>query len=214
MVRKVRALAIVLALLAALFSSSTAHAAPGDYLKVDYLGGGICFADELYIPVHISAYFAETANWTNRFTVDGVVYGSGSGAFPAGSLDFYDYAGGSTPPGQTIPYAWQVVLTFNEFVVTINGVCHSDGSEPTVSIADSIAEGRAIPAGFELRWLSCSSAVFDAPGGKALSTGEAVWAGQSWFVNPKPVKDASGKSWTEIFASGAVNGYIPTSCVQ
>lgn len=83
----------------------------------------------------------------------------------------------------------------------------------TLTVVSDLNPGRPIPDGFVLVWLSCSTAVFDAPGGQPVGD-DAVWAGQSWYVNPTPVKDASGKSWTEIFVSGTTNAYIPTSCIK
>lgn len=216
MVRNLRISAIIVALFAALFSKSAApvQAAEGDYVRVSYSGGALCTTNAITIPIHVTSYFAAPAPFSQAININGVTLGYLSGTQSAGSLDYDGNLGIGGYPAQSFPYTYQIVASFGQFVVTANGVCYSDLSEPVVSIADSIAEGRGVPAGFELRWLSCSSAVFDAPGGTALSTGEAVWAGQSWFVNPKSVKDASGKSWTEIFASGTINGYIPTSCVK
>ncbi|MBX3065183.1 MAG: hypothetical protein U0528_07800 [Anaerolineae bacterium] len=216
MVRKLRTLAIIIALFAALFSKSAApvQAAEGDFVRVSYIGGALCTTFAITIPVHITSNFAAPAPFTEVININGVAVASFGGTQGAGLLDYDGDLGVVGYPPQSFPYTYQIVATWGQFVVTANGVCYSDYSEPLVSIADSIAEGRGVPAGFELRWLSCSSAVFDAPGGTALATGEAVWAGQSWFVNPKPVKDASGKSWTEIFASGTINGYIPTSCIK
>jgi len=72
--------------------------------------------------------------------------------------------------------------------------------------------GPAVPSGFVLRTVTCNTPVYDTAGGRPLVTGEAVTAGQTWFVNPKPV--VVGKSsWTEIFNSGVSDGFIPTSCV-
>lgn len=72
--------------------------------------------------------------------------------------------------------------------------------------------GPKAPKGFELRSLSCSSAVLDAPGGKQVGD-NAVYAGQTWYVNPTPKAGADGQNYTEIFVGGRRNGYIPTVCV-
>jgi hypothetical protein len=73
--------------------------------------------------------------------------------------------------------------------------------------------GPAVPAGWTQRWMACSSAVFDAPGGNPVGN-DAVWAGQSFYVNPVPKLDASGKSWSQVFVSSAISPWIPTSCVK
>jgi hypothetical protein len=72
--------------------------------------------------------------------------------------------------------------------------------------------GPAVPAGWVQRWMTCSTAVFDAPGGQPIGN-NAVWAGQSFFVNPETKTDASGKSWSQVFVSSYNSPWIPTSCV-
>jgi hypothetical protein len=73
--------------------------------------------------------------------------------------------------------------------------------------------GPALPSSFELRTITCTVAVFQTPGGIPVPSGEKIIGGQTWYVNPKPVKGSDGKSWTEIFVASDINGYIPTSCV-
>jgi hypothetical protein len=73
--------------------------------------------------------------------------------------------------------------------------------------------GPGIPNGFVLKSITCTTAVFDSAGGNPVS-GATVTQGQTWYVNPTPVKDGKGKSWTEIFVSGVPNGFIWSSCVQ
>ncbi|MFN8417707.1 MAG: hypothetical protein U0528_00435 [Anaerolineae bacterium] len=75
----------------------------------------------------------------------------------------------------------------------------------------SSAGGPYVPAGWTQHWMTCS-AVFDAPGGNPIGT-NAVWAGQSFYVNPATKTDASGKSWSQVFVSSAISPWIPTSCV-
>ncbi len=79
--------------------------------------------------------------------------------------------------------------------------------------ADSPVAGPPIPSGFVLKTITCDVPVYDTPGGKPVGS-NAITAGQTWYVNPTPVKDAAGKSWTEIFVAGYTNGYVPTSCVH
>ncbi|MCC7208396.1 MAG: hypothetical protein IT323_13900 [Anaerolineae bacterium] len=82
--------------------------------------------------------------------------------------------------------------------------------------APAVYAGPPIPAGFVLRTITCDVAIFNGPGGAPLATGQAIRAGQTWFVNPTPVDvagDAAFPQWTEIFTSGIHNGFIPTACV-
>jgi hypothetical protein len=72
--------------------------------------------------------------------------------------------------------------------------------------------GRPIPAGYELRTITCSVDVFDMPGGNPVA-GARIIGGQTWYVNPVPEEAPDGSSWTEIYASGTTDGYIPTKCV-
>lgn len=73
--------------------------------------------------------------------------------------------------------------------------------------------GPGIPSGFELHTITCDVAVFATAGGMPVPNGASIKAGQTWFVNPTPVDGPDGQSWTEIFVSGYINGYIPTACV-
>jgi hypothetical protein len=79
----------------------------------------------------------------------------------------------------------------------------------------SVDPGRPIPAGFELRTIICTVAVFDAPNGNPVA-GATIKNGQTWYINPESVKvtgNAKYPLWTEIYVSGTTNGYIPTACV-
>jgi len=80
---------------------------------------------------------------------------------------------------------------------------------------DQFLSGPQIPAGFVLRTITCDVAVFSSPAGEPVSTGERIIRGQTWYVSPTPVKTNSGRftNWTEIFAGGPVDGFIPTACV-
>jgi len=69
-----------------------------------------------------------------------------------------------------------------------------------------------IPNDFVLMTITCDTPVYDTPAGSPV--GETlITTGQTWFVNPTPVEGDDGKQWTEIFAGGFINGFIPTSCV-
>ncbi|MFN8417708.1 MAG: hypothetical protein U0528_00440 [Anaerolineae bacterium] len=123
---------------------------------------------------------------------------SGSISFPAqpdGTVIIYEAWGGSVAdPTFTDPGYWDGEdYYFNE-------------------VPCSSAGGPYVPAGWTQHWMTCSSAVFDAPGGNPIGT-NAVWAGQSFYVNPATKTDASGKSWSQVFVSSAISPWIPTSCV-
>ncbi len=102
-------------------------------------------------------------------------------------------------PGGPVVFSDTVVLS------KCNG-----GSIVSQSAGGTSGPGPEIPAGFVLRTITCNVGVYDAPGGSVVS-GAVVTGGQTWFVNPVPVK-AAGKSWTEIFVGGFTDGFIPTSC--
>ena len=72
-------------------------------------------------------------------------------------------------------------------------------------------QGPPIPSGFVLRGITCDTAVYDSAGGQPVA-GTLITAGQTWYVNPTPVT-AGGSSWTEIFTSSYINGFVPTACV-
>lgn len=88
----------------------------------------------------------------------------------------------------------------------------ADCTTGEITIAQGSIYGPKVPKGFELRSLSGSSAVLDAPGGRQVGD-NAVYAGQSWYVNPTPVVGPDGESYTEIFVNGWKTGFIPTVCV-
>lgn len=72
--------------------------------------------------------------------------------------------------------------------------------------------GVPVPEGFVQTSLTCSTAVFDRPGGEPVGA-NAVYAGQTWYLNPTPVEGPDGTRWTEIFVAGPHTVFIPTECV-
>jgi hypothetical protein len=86
-----------------------------------------------------------------------------------------------------------------------------DGCDAAV-LQSCTYEAVPVPDDFVLRALSCGSPVLDEPAGKQVDDA-AVEAGQTWWVNPVPVKGIDGISYTEIFVAGPYNGFIPTACV-
>jgi hypothetical protein len=91
-------------------------------------------------------------------------------------------------------------------------VAVSDGDTTVSTTCGDFFSGPGIPAGFQLRSVTCNTPVYDQPAGTPVS-GTEVTAGQTWYVSPTPVMAANGTSWTEIFTSSSPDGFIPTSCV-
>lgn len=108
-----------------------------------------------------------------------------------------------------------IVFTYTDAAFVDGAIVHVDDADQagaTTTCGDPF-EGPGIPAGFELHYLNCSTVVYDEPGGNPVN-GEAVWAGQSWYINPKFIADDSGKLWAEVFVSSPNLVYIPASCVN
>lgn len=105
------------------------------------------------------------------------------------------------------------------WVTRIRVRCTGPGATPTILelfagpySTPLTFSGPPLPEGFVLRTITCDVAVFDSPGGTPVGDNRII-AGQTWYVNPTPVKAPSGEDWTEIFVSGTPNGFIPTRCV-
>jgi hypothetical protein len=121
-------------------------------------------------------------------------------------------------------FSWYFPVPIDGYAIITTTVFDSGGMVHSVSSATADCTtgeihmalgsvyGPQVPEDFELRSLSGSSAVLDAPGGKQVGD-NAVYAGQSWYVNPEPVAGPDGKNYTEIFVGGYTTGYIPTECV-
>ena len=75
-----------------------------------------------------------------------------------------------------------------------------------------VLSGPPIPSNYVLRTITCDVALFATPAGSPVGDAR-VTAGQTWYVNPTPVKGSDGKSWTQIFVSSYTDPYIPTACV-
>lgn len=130
-----------------------------------------------------------------------------SGGTYAGTLSYPAYTEGTVLNFQI----WGTLAIYTNFS---DPNYWDGGSYVNVSAAcvNTSAGGPYVPAGWTQHWMTCSSAVFDAPGGNPIGS-NAVWAGQSFYVNPETKTDASGKSWSQVFVSSAISPWIPTSCV-
>lgn len=85
--------------------------------------------------------------------------------------------------------------------------------EPEGPVPAPVAQpGRGAPRGFKLHHITCSTAVFDRPAGEPVGQ-NAVYEGQTWYVNPEPDEGSDGEEWTEVFVGGPRTVYIPSECV-
>ncbi len=145
---------------------------------------------------------------------------SGTYSAPLGTTSYgnpsFTFAYTTLPAYNPITVQW-ISVAGNGFaqqtVYSNTGTCPG---LPNYVAPAGVFQGPAIPGGFVLRTITCDVAVFNTPGGTPLATGEKIKAGQTWYVNPTPVKvsnNALYPQWTEIFNSGQSNGFIPTSCV-
>jgi hypothetical protein len=145
-------------------------------------------------------------------------FGSWS-AQPAGTLiGLYGYMG-QTPPSPDNTAEFFVAYNCTTLAVVQScagafGSCPRNWPGMPAAGSAGVFQGAPIPTGFVLRMIICNTPVYDTAGGSPLLTGEAVTAGQTWYVNPTPVVGASGQLWTEIFVAGFSNPWIPTACVQ
>jgi hypothetical protein len=156
-----------------------------------------------------------SAAWTATFkAVDGRgrVVSSNTARGPGGA----NYSGWGTEYFTVAPLAnpIRVTITINEgngpvtyFDQSLDNPCVPAGGGGSTSYL-----GSSSAAGFVLHTIVCDVAVYDSPGGQPVAN-TLIRAGQTWFVNPKPVTTEAGESWTEISVSGVPNGYIPTRCV-
>lgn len=123
----------------------------------------------------------------------------------------------TAPAGHTYVFSYTGAATGQITVTGTLNIVNGTGGVLNYVITDENADctpgGPGVPAGFVERTITCSVAVYDAPGGSPVGS-NAIVGGQTWYVNPTPKTDAAGKSWTEIFVAGPSDGYVPTSCVR
>jgi hypothetical protein len=125
--------------------------------------------------------------------------------WPGGShFQGHGSASGTSPTAGTAHVRFTNVLSPWPYSIT---VCTTATSTSTNNVP-----GPAIPDGFVLRTIKCTVAIYNTPAGTPVGTNK-VLAGQTWYINPKPIRGKNGKRWTELFTGGWTNGYIPTSCV-
>jgi hypothetical protein len=140
-------------------------------------------------------------------------------AQPAGTLiGLYGYLG-QTPPSPDDTAEFFVAYNCTTLAVVQScagafGSCPRNWPGMPAGPAADVFQGAPIPTDFVLRTIICNTPVYDTAGGSPLPTGEAVTAGQTWYVNPTPVVGTGGTLWTEIFVAGFGNPWVPTACVE
>lgn len=112
------------------------------------------------------------------------------------------------PPGTVINY-WLWASPTSSVGSWDSQAWYESGAVPCVPAA----EGPSIPDGFVQRTITCDVPVYNTAAGSPVDGGAAVTVGQSWYVNPTPVDGDDGRQWTELFAGGYTNGFIPTACL-
>ncbi len=138
------------------------------------------------------------------------IYGSGA----LGSSFTIGNTGYSFPPDAN-PISFTVISSTgnglpSQEVTSVSGNCPGLPYNALVIAPNGVA----LPIGFVLRTITCTTFVYDKPAGKPTKGGEHVDQGQTWFVNKKPLKAADGTLWTEIFVGAPVLVYMPTKCVS
>lgn len=87
----------------------------------------------------------------------------------------------------------------------VSYACSTGAAQPTATPTPSGA--------WAMRLIVCDTPIYDAPGGRPVGENR-LRNGQSWFVNPVPVRDAAGNLWTAVNVSGSSLVYVPSYCVS
>ncbi|MBX3065373.1 MAG: hypothetical protein KF726_20530 [Anaerolineae bacterium] len=207
MSRKFVAIVILSLCLAGLVSGTPARAlsVAGGYMRPT------CTNVAINMTYHVSR--DNTGDGTGREHYGYIVTdGNGTVLAQQNYTDAFNGTDNYTLPYAVLPAANPIIAKFRSFAG--NGLPDEVYYVTSYDCAGLPSTAKGITSGFELRTITCDVAVFDAPGGTPVSNGAKIIAGQTWYVNTKPVKGADGKSWTEIYVSGDTNGYIPTYCVS
>ena len=157
--------------------------------------------DQPFITVEVWSWIDEPNTWVDYIYVTVPVNPDGSFRFSSG----FD----AQPPNTVINY-WLWGSPNNNLGSWDGQAWYETNAVPCVPAA----EGPSIPAGFVLRTITCDVPVYNTAAGSPVAGGAAVRAGQTWYVNPTPVDGADGEQWTELFAGGYTNGFVPSACVN
>lgn len=196
---------------------STLAVTSADYVNFVFSGNGTCTTNSISVPVGVAWNVSVVPTSTYVETLNGaeVVNGpftttfSGTGA---GSGITSNHAIFSA----ALPYSYTFDITYLQGGTIIGHASATYRCSGNVAVLQGGAAARQIPGTFELRTITCDTAVFQSAGGQPVPTGERILSGQTWYINPSPVTVDNNKqypSWTEIYVSGVQNGYIPTACV-
>jgi len=188
-----------------------------DFVTLKFSGNGTCTSTSISVPIDLTWSVSGGLVSTTSETVNGASVINGS--FPnslSGSGSGAGLTQNHAPFSATEPYVYTFSISYQEGVGIIGGASASFTCENGVAVLAGASAGPSVPSGFVLRFITCDTTVFESAGGRPVSTGERITAGQTWFINPVPVKVTDNTlypSWTEIFVGGAINGFIPTVCV-
>jgi len=200
---------------------SVAQAAGSTFQVLGGPGFNICSATPFTFATNEN--FPTTVTEMSTLTVPGVgTVFSAVYDIAAGSYNSY----GITPSAYTV--APHTLITFTDsiyngpsqtggiaFTVTANFDCTTGALVSTsTTIGGGNKPGPQVPGGFVLKQVTCTTPINIQPSGTQTAGSAVVVAGQRWYVSPTPIKDKTGKSWTELFDGGYSDGYIPTSCVN
>jgi hypothetical protein len=134
-----------------------------------------------------------------------VYYALGNGP---GTINYQlNYNMSSTSFTFPLDQSYQIYFNNNQGVaVDVHITCAGNSPEPQADIP-----GPAHPDDFVLRTITCDTPVYNSAGGTPVA-GAKITAGQTWFVSPEQI-NVGGTWWTEVFAGGWIDGFIPSACV-
>jgi hypothetical protein len=202
-------LVATVALLTIFGAGTTAQAIIGTYTTLSFPGATTSSCGNMYVG---GGSVTTEGPWTatfNAFDGNGTLLRTSSSS--GGSGETYGAWGTESFDVQPAANPIRVTLVIDEGSGPVTYFDQS-ADNPCLPASGAGYAGPPIPSGFVLRTITCDVAVFDLPGGQPVGANR-IRGGQTWFVNPVPVKTSAGESWTEIFVSGSPNGYIPTRCV-
>ena len=217
-------LTISVAFMAVATSVHTASASSSPFIGI-IDGPGIDICSNTFFPVTISVAASSSFSDSATMSVPGI--GSVLSFSENDSAGSGTFSYGINPGSYTVAPNTPVTVSITTYnnpnggggVANVSTAIINCSSGVLLSVTNTNGSagpnlpGPGIPSGFVLHTITCTVAVYDTAGGKPVS-GATILSGQTWFVSPTPVKDNSGKSWTEIFVGSALDGFIPTNCVH
>jgi len=204
---------------------SVAHASGNTFQIIAGPGTNICTEPSNgYIELQVAANFPTGASDIGVLTVPGVGtvwnYAESINHPLTSSIYGIHPSAYSVAPHTLLTFTDTVYNGLNEtggidLTVTANFDCTTGALVSTsTTIGGGNNPGPQVPGGFVLKQVTCTTPINIQPSGTQTAGSAVVVAGQRWYVSPTPIKDKTGKSWTELFDGGYSDGYIPTSCVN